>query len=66
MAAVELTRERRRVRFERSIHIPEDEICFFVFHACSAGEAALAASRAELDPIRVVEAISSGEGGISQ
>ena len=48
-----------RIRFERSIHIPEDETCFFVFDAPSARDAALTAQRAELDPIRVVEAISS-------
>jgi hypothetical protein len=60
-AAEELTEGRRRVRFERSIHVPEDEICFFVFDAPSGRDAALAAQRAELDPIRVVEAISSRE-----
>jgi hypothetical protein len=58
-AAEELTQERTRVRFDRSIHIPEDEICFFVFDAPSGPDAALAAHRAGLDPIRVVEAISS-------
>ena len=58
-AAQELTQERARVRFERSIHIPEDETCFFVFDAPSAADAALVAQRAALDPIRVVEAISS-------
>ena len=39
--------------------MPEDEICFFVFNAPSGGCAALAAQRAELDPFRVVEAITS-------
>jgi hypothetical protein len=58
-AAEELTQERTRVRFEHSIHVPEDEICFFVFDAPSGRDAALAAQRAELDPIRVVEAVSS-------
>jgi hypothetical protein len=29
--AEELTQGTTRVRFERSIHVPEDEICFFVF-----------------------------------
>ena len=48
-----------RVRFEHSIHVPEDEICFFVFDAPSGRDAALAAQRAGLDPFRVVEAISS-------
>jgi hypothetical protein len=56
-AAAELT----RVRFDRSIHVPEDEICFYVFDAPSAGHAAEAAQRAGLDPIRVVEAVSSGK-----
>jgi hypothetical protein len=60
-AALQLTREGTPVRLERSIHIPEDEICFFVFNAPSGTDAALAAERAELDAIRVVEAISSGE-----
>jgi hypothetical protein len=58
-AAEELTREGTRVRFDRSIHVPEDEICFFVFDAPSSREATLAAQRARLEPVRVVEAISS-------
>jgi hypothetical protein len=60
-AAEELTQERTRVRFDRSIHVPEDEICFFVFDAPSGRDVALVAQRAELDPIRVVEAVSSGK-----
>lgn len=61
LAAEELTREQTSVHFERSIHIPEDEICFFVFQAPTRGDAALVAERARLDPIRIVEAVSSGE-----
>jgi hypothetical protein len=61
-AAEELTQGTTRVRFEQSIHVPEDEICFFVFDAPSAREAALVAQRAGLDPFRVVEAVSSGNG----
>jgi hypothetical protein len=61
LAAEALTREETRVRFERSIHVPEDEICFFVFDAASGREAALVAQRAGLEPFRVVEAISSGK-----
>lgn len=57
--AEELTRKRTLVRFECSIHVPEDEICFFVFDAPSARDAALAAHGAGLDPLRVVEAVSS-------
>ena len=60
-AAGELTREGTHVGFERSIHVPEDEICFFVFDAASGREVALVAQRAGLEPFRVVEAISSGK-----
>ena len=59
--AEELTRTGTRVRFDRSIHVPEDEICFFVFDAPSGPVAALAAQGAKLDPFRVVEAVPSGE-----
>jgi hypothetical protein len=58
-AAEELARAGIRIRFERSIYVPEDEICFFVFDAASGREAALVAEQAALDPIRVVEAVSS-------
>jgi hypothetical protein len=60
-AAEELTRHGTRVCFEQTIHVPEDEICFFVFEAPSARKAAFAAQRAELHPLRVVEAVSSGK-----
>jgi hypothetical protein len=49
------------LRFVRATYIPEDEICFFVFDAPSGREAALVAQRAGLEPIRVVEAVSSGK-----
>ena len=58
-AAEAMAREGTRVGFEGSIHVPEDEICFFVFDAPTGREAALAAQRAGLDPIRVVEAVLS-------
>jgi hypothetical protein len=58
-AAEERTREGAHVRFEGSIHVPEDEICFFTFDAPSGRDAALVAQRAGLEPLRVVEAISS-------
>jgi len=60
-AANELTSEAKGVRFDRAIHVPEDEICFFVFDASSSRDAALVAERAGLDPVRIVEAISSEE-----
>ena len=58
-AAAQLAEEGTCINFDRSIYVPEDEICFFVFDAPSGRDAALAAQRAELDPIRVVEALSS-------
>ncbi len=58
-AAEELTRAGTRVRFDSAIHLPEDEICFFVFDAPSSRDAALVAQRAGLDPFRVVEAVPS-------
>lgn len=60
-AAEELTRAGTRVSFQRAFHLPADEICFFVFAAPSSRDAALAAERAELGPIRVVEALPTGE-----
>jgi hypothetical protein len=61
LAAQALTRTEAPVRFDCSFHVPGDEICFFVFEAPSSRAAALVAERAELDAIRVVEAISSRE-----
>jgi hypothetical protein len=58
-AAAELTRRNTRVRLQFAIHVPEDETCFYVYEAPSADHAALAAQHAGLDPIRVVEAVSS-------
>ena len=60
-AAEELTRAGTAVSFDGVIHVPEDEICFFVFGASSSREAVLMAQRAALDPFRVVEAVTSGE-----
>jgi hypothetical protein len=54
-AARELSRSSAPVRFDGSILVPEDEICFFVFEAPSGRAAANAAARAGLDAIRVVE-----------
>jgi hypothetical protein len=59
-AAEQLTQEGTRVGFEGSIHVPEDEICFYAFDASTSRDAAIAALRAGLAPLRVVEAVSSG------
>ena len=53
--AGELRRQGVRVRFDRAIRVPEDELCLFVFEAASEREAALAAELAQLDPYRIVE-----------
>ena len=58
-AAEAHTRAGTRVRFDGAIHIPEDEICFFVFDASSSRDAAQVAQLAGLEPFRVVEALSS-------
>ena len=55
-AAQQQVGEQGVVRFERSIYVPEDEICFFLVDAPSGRDAALVAQRAGLDPIRIVEA----------
>jgi hypothetical protein len=57
--AEELTQQGTRVRFDRSIHVPEDEICFYLFDAPSGRDAAMAAQQAALDPLRVVESVLS-------
>jgi hypothetical protein len=60
-AAAELARAGVRVRFDGVIHVPEDEICFFVISAPSRREAARVAELAALEPVRVVEAVTSRE-----
>lgn len=58
-AALELTARGIPVRFERSITVPADEVCLLVFDAASDAAALLAARRAGLEPLRVVEAVQS-------
>ena len=58
-AAAEATQTGARVSFDGSIHVPEDELCFFVFAAPTAEQAAEVARQAGLEPLRVVEAVPS-------
>ncbi len=58
-AAEEAAQTGARVSFDGSIHVPEDELCFFVFAAPTAEKAAAVARQAGLDPLRVVEALPS-------
>jgi hypothetical protein len=60
-AADDLVRAGIRVRFVDVIHVPEDETCFLVVSAPSTREAMQLARLAGLDPIRAVEAVTSGE-----
>ena len=60
-AAAELTRAGTLIRFDGAIHVPDDETSFFVFGASSGEEAVRAATLAQLDPVRVVEAVTSRE-----
>ena len=57
-AADELARQGLQVRFVRSVFVPEDETCFYLYEASSAGNARRAAQRAGLRVDRVTEAIS--------
>lgn len=63
-AAEALTREGTSVRFGGSIHVPDDEICFFSFEAPSGSVATLAAERAGLKDFRVVEIDGSLESAV--
>jgi len=49
VAALELTREGRSVQYVRSIFVPEDETCFFLYEAETAGDVEEAARRASLE-----------------
>lgn len=56
LAAEELTREGTPVRYLRSIFVPEDETCFFLYEAGSADAVREVAERAHLQFERVAEA----------
>jgi hypothetical protein len=56
-AAKRLTQQGIPIRFVRSIFVPADEICFYVFEAISADAVGAACDRAALRFERVVEAV---------
>jgi hypothetical protein len=60
-ATRELTRNGTPIRFVRSVFVPADEICFYVFEAASAEVVGAACERAALPFQRVVEAVDSRE-----
>jgi hypothetical protein len=61
-AARELSRQGTPIRFMRSIFMPADEICFYVFEAPSAEAVGVVCERAALRFARIVEAVDSREG----
>jgi Protein of unknown function (DUF4242) len=61
LAAEELTREGTPVRCLRSIFVPEDETCFFLFEAASAEAVREAARRAALPFERVTEVVTEAK-----
>lgn len=56
-AAEQLTREGTPVRYLRSLFVPEDETCFYLYEASSAEVVRDALRRAQLDFERVAEAL---------
>ena len=61
VAAAELTREGTPVRFLRSIFVPEDETCFFLFEADTADVVREAVHRASLSLEHIAETVSGNE-----
>jgi hypothetical protein len=55
--ATEELQEGARVRFLRSIFVPEDDACFFLYEGTSAQAVKAAATRARLGVVRVDEAL---------
>ena len=63
-ASDQMRREGEQVRFLRSIFIPEDDTCFFLYEGPSAQSVRAAAMRAELGVLRIDEALRlEFEGG---
>ena len=57
-AALALTAEGVRVRYLRSTFVPSDELCLHLFEADSADRVGEAIRRADIEPERVVEAVT--------
>ena len=62
LAADELTRAGRAVRYVRSIFVPDDETCFLLYAATTVDDVAEAARRASLPFDRVALAVQGREG----
>jgi len=59
LVAEQLTREGTPVRCVRSIFVPDDETCFYLYEAASADDVRVAAERAGLPVERVAEAVTT-------
>lgn len=62
-AAEQLSGAGEPVRYVRSIFVPEDETCFYLFEAVSAGAVRKAAERAALRVERITSAVAETRGG---
>jgi hypothetical protein len=58
IAAEELTREGTPICYLRSIFVPEDETCFYLYEAASAEDVGVGARRASLSFEHVAQAIA--------
>jgi uncharacterized protein DUF4242 len=56
-ATAQMQREGEHVRFLRSVFVPEDGACFFLYEGSSARSVRAAAARAQLGVVRVDEAL---------
>jgi len=63
VVAAQLRREGEPVRYVRSIFVPEDETCFYLFEATSVDAVFEAARRASLRVDRITEAEPEAKGG---
>jgi hypothetical protein len=61
-ATEELTREGRPVRYLRSIFVPDDETCFFLYEAAAVEDVEEAARRASLPVDHAAVAIAGWRG----
>ena len=59
-AGDEVTRAGRRVRFVRSIFVPEDDTCLCIYRAAAAEDVREAAGLVALSSSRVTEVVSKG------
>jgi hypothetical protein len=59
LAADQVTQAGAEVRLQRTIYVPEDDTCFYLFQAASADAVREAMTRAGLRPDRITQAVST-------